>query len=99
MLVPQCPSFDHLVRNGVVSYSRQDTQLQSTYSIGSIATVTCDPGFRGGGFSTCTSGGVWSSYPPACKGIAIYHHYYSKYESYMHAVQDCNSIRDSACRF
>lgn len=67
-LVPQCPSFEHLVKNGAVSYSQQQTVLQISYSVGTIATITCDPGFVGGGFVTCGSSGVWSSTPPSCEG-------------------------------
>ena len=54
-----CEDLGNDVENGAVEYS--PSIVEGRYRMGTTATVTCNPGFRGGGDITCEGSGEWSS--------------------------------------
>ena len=68
LLVITCEDLGNDVENGAVDYSPSVVEPEGRYKQGTTATVTCDAGFRGGGFITCERSGEWSSPSlPSCE--------------------------------
>ena len=70
-LVITCPSLS-VSSSGQVSYF---TDTTSPHDLGTVATFTCNPGFRLDGLERVTCGGdgsspngMWSGSPPNCTG-------------------------------
>ncbi len=44
--------------------------MTAPYDVDTVATHSCDPGFRLSGFETrqCLAGGIWSNLVPVCLG-------------------------------
>ncbi len=55
------------IPNGDITY---DPDVTAPYDVDTVATHSCDPGFRLSGFETrqCLAGGIWSNLIPVCLG-------------------------------
>ncbi len=62
----QCPALA-AIPNGAITY---DPDMIAPYDVDTVATHSCDPGFRLSGFETrqCLAGGIWSNLVPVCLG-------------------------------
>ncbi len=61
-----CPALPP-IPNGAIAY---DPDVTAPYEVDTVATHTCDPGFRLSGSETrqCLAGGIWSNLVPVCLG-------------------------------
>ena len=61
-----CPTLAP-IPNGVITY---DPDMIADYDVDTVATYSCNPGFRLSGFETrqCLLGGIWSNLVPVCLG-------------------------------
>ena len=64
--VSVCPNDRGVPVNGSVSYSNNE-EIDGGYRQGTEATVTCNPGFMGGGDIICQSNRDWSDELPSCQ--------------------------------
>ncbi len=55
------------IPNGAITYA---SDMVDFYDVDTVATHSCDPGFRLSGFETrqCLAGGIWSNLVPVCVG-------------------------------
>ena len=74
VLAPTCPNLGDTVESGEVVYSRP-RQSSGRYSAGTIATVECAEGYRGGDI-TCQTDGNWSGPLPSCTSESVIILYY-----------------------
>ncbi len=63
LICPALPS----IPNGAITYA---PDMTAPYDVDTVATHSCDPGFRLSGFETrqCLAGGIWSNLVPVCLG-------------------------------
>ncbi len=61
-----CPALAP-IPNGAIIYA---PDMTAPYDVDTVATHSCDPGFRLSGFETrqCLAGGIWSTLIPVCVG-------------------------------
>ncbi len=61
-----CPALPP-IPNGAITYA---PDMTAPYDVDTVATHSCDPGFRLSGFETrqCLAGGIWSNLIPVCVG-------------------------------
>ncbi len=62
----ECSALPPLL-NGAITYA---PDMIADYDVGTVATYSCDPGFRLSGFETrqCLRGAIWSNLVPMCIG-------------------------------